>query len=136
MKKTVLVHICLTLMRSLPEELSMLDNDPDEFVSLALDTCDKQQSQVIKTQAAKLLESISDHIDGAVSYTCIFCCNAVSFALKHQKENIANFVTLTEFQDSLFLQLPPELIAETSLIALTTISYIVPKRPDLVLLFE
>ena len=32
----------------------------DEFVNLALDTCDKQRSMVIKTQGAKLLEAILD----------------------------------------------------------------------------
>ena len=43
---------------------------------------------------------------------------------------------MDEFKESAFLALPSEMIAETSLIALTTISYIVPKRPDLVTLFE
>ncbi len=82
-KKNLLVNVCLTLMRTMEEEQKLIENDPDEFVQLALDTCDKQRSQITKTQAAKLLESISDHIDGAISYTCIFCCHAISYSLKN-----------------------------------------------------
>ncbi len=48
--------------------------DPDQFVNLALDTCDKQKSKVVKTQGAKLLEAICDNIDGAVSFITMFCC--------------------------------------------------------------
>jgi hypothetical protein len=48
--------------------------DPDQFVSLALDTCDKQTSKIVKTQAAKLLETICDSIDGAVSFVTLFAC--------------------------------------------------------------
>jgi len=51
-----------------------MKNDPEQFVNLALDTCDKQTSRVIKTQGAKLLEAICDNIDGAVSFITIFCC--------------------------------------------------------------
>jgi hypothetical protein len=40
------------------------------------------------------------------------------------------------YQDSQFLQNTPEIIAETSLVALTAISYILPRRNDLVPLFE
>lgn len=47
--------------------------DPDEFVNLALDTCDKQSSKVVKTQGAKLLESICDNIDGAITFVTLFC---------------------------------------------------------------
>jgi hypothetical protein len=48
-------------------------NDPDQFVNLALDTCDKQSSKVIKTQGAKLLEAICDNIDGSITFTTLFC---------------------------------------------------------------
>ncbi len=119
-------------MRSTEEERKLISDDPDEFVHLALDTCDKQQSQTTKTQAAKLLETISDHIDGVITYICFFCCQAISFALHHNKQNIEQFNTLVEFGQSAYLALPGELIAESALVALTTISYIVPKRPDLV----
>ena len=41
-----------------------------------------------------------------------------------------------EFADKTFLQSNPEIIAETCLVALTTISYILPRRSDLVPIFD
>lgn len=55
--------------------------DPEGFVNLALDTCDKQKSKIAKTQGAKLMESICDNIDGAVSFITNFTCQALSLAL-------------------------------------------------------
>lgn len=52
-------------------------SDPDQFVSLALDTCDKQKSRVVKTHAAKLLETLCDSVDGAVSFVTLFCCQSL-----------------------------------------------------------
>ena len=40
------------------------------------------------------------------------------------------------YKDSLFLNSPSEIIAETCLVALTAISYILPRRNDLVPIFE
>jgi len=53
------------------ERQDMFDN-PQEFVNLALDTCDKQKSNTVKTQAAKLFEGLCDNIDGAVTLTSYF----------------------------------------------------------------
>jgi hypothetical protein len=41
-----------------------------------------------------------------------------------------------QFQNSKFLQAEKEIIAETCLVALTAISYILPRRNDLVPVFE
>lgn len=69
------VLVCLSLMRTNNHELEeMQGNDPEAFVNLALDTCDKQKSRVPKTQGAKLLEALCDNIDGAVSFVTLFCC--------------------------------------------------------------
>mgnify|MGYP007096498369 FL=1 len=70
-------------------------DDPQEFVNLALDTCDKQQSVVVKTQAAKLFEGLCDNIDGAVTVTSYFCIQGINMTLskESQKDNyeITNF---------------------------------------------
>lgn len=47
--KTVLVNVCLTLMRTSKNEYEQMFKDPDNFINLALDTCDKQKSKVVKT---------------------------------------------------------------------------------------
>jgi hypothetical protein len=42
-------------------------DEPEEFVNLALDTIDKQESNVPKTAAAQVLEMYCDHIDGSTT---------------------------------------------------------------------
>jgi len=63
----------------------MVTKDPDQFVQLALDTCDKQQSKVVKTQAAKLIETLCDNVDGCVSFITLFCCQSINIALEEEK---------------------------------------------------
>ena len=40
-KNDILVSVCLNLMRTTQQEYEMMIEDPDQFVQLALDTCDK-----------------------------------------------------------------------------------------------
>lgn len=37
------------MMKTSNEEMEQMSKDPDQFINLALDTCDKQKSRVIKT---------------------------------------------------------------------------------------
>lgn len=39
--KPLLVHVAFNLLRTYDSELELIKSDPDEFVQLALDTCDK-----------------------------------------------------------------------------------------------
>jgi len=121
--------------------------DPDAFVNLALDVCDKQKSKVVKTQGAKLLEALCDNVDGAVSFVTLFSCQSISLALNPTATGkiptieaiSSNFYPgeYMQYKDSIFLKSSsPQIIAETCLVALTTISYILPRRKDLVPVFE
>ena len=65
--------MCLSLIATTIEEEQQMIEGPEEFVNLALDTCDKQRSMVVKTQGAKLLEAIVDSIDGAGPFLAYFC---------------------------------------------------------------
>lgn len=80
--KPILISICLNFLKTMKSEFETIEDNPQDFVNLALDTCDKQQSETIKTNAAKLLESMCDNIDGAVSNITIFCCAAINTALQ------------------------------------------------------
>lgn len=40
--RDLIVNVCLNLMRTTPEEYEQMIKDPEQFVQLALDTCDKQ----------------------------------------------------------------------------------------------
>lgn len=109
--------------------------DPDNFVHLALDTCDKQKSMIVKTQAAKIIEALCDNIDGAVSFITYFTCQSINKSLK-QKLIDGISQDFSVFNNSSFMQSPPEIVVETCLVALTTISYILPRRQDLVPIFD
>ena len=97
-------------MRTTKSEFSGMFSAPEEFVNLALDTCDKQESECVKTKAASLLEAMCDNVDGSVSSLVKYCVDAIN-----QEQAIP---------------------AETCLVALTVVSYILPKREDLVPLFQ
>jgi hypothetical protein len=85
-KVTIIVTICLNLLKTTSTEFNLIQTDPSEFVNLALDTCDKQQSETLKTQAAKLLESMCDNIDGSVICVVSFCTNALNFILSGKQQ--------------------------------------------------
>jgi len=92
---------------------------------------------VPKTQAVKLIEAISDHIDGAVPFITIFCSFSLTYGLNgKQMPESDRYAFLKEFVEDTFLSSSGEIIAETSLVTLTAISYIIPKRPELVRIFE
>lgn len=69
-------------MQTTSEEAEKIQSDPQEFVSLALDCCDKQKSLTVKTQACKLLEHMCDNVDGAATCVSTFACNALNAALR------------------------------------------------------
>ena len=116
-----------------------------------MDTCDKQKSRIVKTQAAKLLEAMCDNVDGAVSFVTLFSCQSISLAMgsgSNADGTVDSIEALHEYfyhrdyllyKDSQYLSgtgTSPEVIAETCLVALTTISYILSRRTDLVPIFE
>jgi len=120
------------MMKTSPGEHIEMTKDPQAFVVLALDTCDKQNFKVLKTQGAKLLEAICDNIDGSVSFITYFCCQSINYALGQAipADQQPNFNQFKLFQQ------PTEIIAETCIVALTSLSYILPRRNDLIPDFE
>jgi chaperonin cofactor prefoldin len=63
----LILDVCFNFIKTTENERQQMIDDPKDFVNLALDTCDKQQSMIVKTQAAKVLEAICDNIDGAIT---------------------------------------------------------------------
>lgn len=116
----------------------MYDN-PQEFVNLALDTCDKQQSYTVKTQSAKLFEGLCDNIDGAVSLTSFYCIQALNITLS--KETSKQTVNLQDFAANIdenhYQQIEscsfvkhskPDVIIEASITVLGLLSYVHSKK--------
>jgi hypothetical protein len=137
-KKTIVVTICLSYLKSTKDELKLIEDDPNEFVNLGLDTCEKQKSLVPKTQAVKLLEALCDRIDGTVPFVTIFAATVISVVLGTPSESIRKeqLDLFKEYENSAFLKGDKLVIAESCLVALTALSYVIPKRPEMTTIFE
>ena len=80
----LILDVGLNLIKTTESERQDMYDKPSDFVALALDCCDKQQSNIVKTQAAKLFEGLCDNIDGAVTYTSFFCIQALNMTLSKE----------------------------------------------------
>jgi len=135
--KPLVIEVGMPLMRSSKSEVDMFYDQPDDFVTLALDTCDKQLSEITKTAAAKMIENICDHIDGALSFVCFIAFEIIN-------DTIATSLSpetpispqLLEYSKGKFLMSPPDIKVETCLMIVSVLSYIIPKRNDLLQLLQ
>jgi len=77
-------------------------------------------------------------VDGATTITTTFCCNALHLALNGGASELicVNEGLWGKEQDNFLQRTAPEFIADTCLVALTLISYLLPKRRDLIPYFE
>ncbi|KRX04002.1 Armadillo-type fold [Pseudocohnilembus persalinus] len=142
-KNTLLLNVILPLMRTTPSEIDDFQDNPQQFVNLALDTCDKQLSDTHKTAASQLLEILCDNIDGCTTYvgavtlsTIRYSLNQIYYPQQTQNEDYAQlsqqYPSLADQWNSLFLRhSSPEIRIETSLVALSVMSYLTQKRPDI-----
>lgn len=138
-KDKLLVNVVLPLMASNVKEKCMMVADPDGFVNLALDLCDKQESGTSKTEAAKLLHTICQHIDGCYTFVYMICCQALSaFSAKSSAGHLKDFPLLLQFAGTtpFFAQTDPEYILDTVLLALGVLNDVLASRQDLKQLFK
>ncbi|CAD8066142.1 unnamed protein product [Paramecium primaurelia] len=124
------------------KEYQQMKDQPEEFVNLALDSVDKQQSDVPKTAAASLLETLCDHIDGSTTFLANLAIiisqhsiNMISNNPIQLKEQQVTFVQALQ-DKKLFKEYSPVDRIESSLVILTIMSYLIQKRLDIVLLME
>lgn len=133
-KSRLIAEVILVLLRATREERTQLAEDPQEFVSLALDTCESHTSETPKTEAAKLLARLCGRVEGSLHFAATFCCEAVRYSCAGQGEGEFKFV----YGDgSLFLgRSSKEEVVETCLLALSVVSELVSLKKDLLAMFE
>lgn len=153
--KRLIVEVILDLLATSKKEFETLSNSPEDFVTLALDTCDKQviifffffffilllllttkikTSETYKTGAAQLLESLCDHIDGTLTQIIYLMTTIMKYSIDCSSPNEIQqrYPLLAEFQNCKFLEKKSsEIRIETGLLILTVVSYLIPKRKDL-----
>ena len=64
MRGKLITEILLMYLTTPEKERIDAEEAPTEFLNLALDVCDRQESMTIKSQAAKCLESLCTKVDG------------------------------------------------------------------------
>ena len=101
-------------------------------MNISIDIIDKQLSSTLKTASAKLIETLSDFIDGCTSLMCHLCFNLVLISLTDKNQYFVNRL-VTDFPGmfNYFLALREESRMETAFMILNVLCYIVPKRMDL-----
>ena len=125
------------LIKTTSHEIIDFQENPSEFVNLALDTVEKQQSETSKTQAMQFLEHMCGQIDGVLSYTVVMLLQMIDFTLVGGELSAIpeKFPRLVDYQESAFLvKTNPLIRMETCLLILSAIGYLVSRRTDLMYL--
>jgi len=132
-KDMLLIDIVFVLMSSDVKEKSLITSDPEGFVSLASDVCEKQNSRIFKTEAARLLHTINKHLDGGLTFTYFLCTQTLTvYCMKTSPIQINDFPFLNQYQSSLFFtQTEPEYIVDTLLLILSNLCPLIIRREDL-----
>lgn len=133
--ENLIIQVALNLMKLQESEAEMIIQNPSEYISFTLDCCDKQESNVPKTQACKLLESVCDNIDGSLTQIAKFLCSVLNIAL-NGPSNAKVYLDVAKYQQEAFLLSDPILIADVCLLSLTNISYVLTSRQDLIFILN
>ncbi|CAD8091600.1 unnamed protein product [Paramecium sonneborni] len=141
-KVSLITDVIYPYLITTSNEYIQMQDDPEEFVNLALDTVDKQESDIPKTAAAQLLETFCDHIDGSTT----FLANLAVIIIQHTINSLSsNPIPLNDQQQTFIKAISEKKLfteynaidrIESSLIVLTIMSYLIQKRFDIVSLME
>lgn len=85
------------------------------------------------------METICDYIDGSESIFCAILVQVIQFSIKHDTlEQIDTLLPgLAPYKNTVFLsKFSRESKIDASLVCLSVLSYLTPKRPDIVALIE
>ena len=78
----IVIQISCNLVKLSNHEAQTVIEEPEEYIRLSLDCVDKQQSEIPKTHACKLIESMCDSVHHANMLITKFCCSAINLFLK------------------------------------------------------
>lgn len=72
LRSRIITDVLLMFLVTSQNELEDAQEQPKEFMNFALDTCEKQESKNVKTQAAQCLEAFAQKVDGCISFISMF----------------------------------------------------------------
>lgn len=82
----IFIQIIIPLLKVSPEEVQMMEDDPQEFVNSSADVCESRESDDVKTATAELLLAIDTNVDGMLTFIVDFCVELLQKVV--QKSNI------------------------------------------------
>ncbi|CAD8119908.1 unnamed protein product [Paramecium sonneborni] len=140
----LIIDIIYPFLVTSNSEYQIMKEQPDEFVNIALDVVDKQESDLPKTAATTLLETLCDHIDGSTSILAQIAIMVISFSILEQTQSLLTQsqqqIIQTEIKKisdkKLFQEFTPVDRIESGLMILTIMSYLIQKRQDIISLME
>jgi hypothetical protein len=77
----MLTDIGFPFLRTCKDEMIEMQDNPAEFVKLALDVCDRQKFPYLKSQSAKFIETIADKIPGLFKNIAELCLDALLYTV-------------------------------------------------------
>lgn len=132
--KNMVIEVFLPeIVISSTEKLAFEENEV-EFVNLAFDTCFNQKSKVSKVMSMKSIENFCDKIDGALSFVSIGVLALTDAILggKSEEDVLKEVSTVEPFLKSHFVKNhTPDEVLDVCLLVITTVSYHIVKRIDL-----
>ena len=129
-------------LRTLEDEKAEAIDNPNEFINLALDVCDRQRMYHVKSQAARFIETMADKLPNVFGPLCNLCWDLLGFSVfKEQGLNnqaeveqlASNYPTLKDnyAESKFFTYGTNEDWIDISMIVLTMVSYALPKDETL-----
>jgi len=138
-KHNLLFDVAFNLMRASYAEVKAIEDNPENFVNLALDTCGDQESEIPKTEAAKLIETLCENIDGCISFIMLFASESIKYACTGGDPlTLVNYTMLSGFNitNNFLISSTPEEIIETALMIISDINYFVIRRKNIFKMLE
>ena len=123
--KELISFVVVNALRYSQDEKDLIVRDPQEYVDMGMDICERQDSETIKTVSAKLLETICDNIDGALTYVVNLINENFILVFEERSKNTS---------DSRAYSFSPEEEEkmDCSFLMLSTLNYSISKRKDLI----
>jgi len=131
--KTLVVDVCLALMRPDAKELEDFKENPSEFVALSTEITKTKNTSSLKVQASKLLARLAVNADGILTHTIKVILALIEFSMVSNKlEELGNFKDLAEHIDAFMItKTDPIIRVETCLLALAALHKEIVTRKDI-----
>ena len=135
----LILDVCFMLIRTSTDERQKMYAEPQEFVNLALDTCEEQKSKTVKTQAAKLFEALVDNINGSLTLTTFYSLQFINKKLslssgkaeldmRKLTETLENHVVNMVDECAMMKNSQDDVVVESALLVIGLLSYVHAKK--------